>query len=103
MMYHLAQFQTSSLFPRTRGLVSGAFVAGFVGSGVSFFVLRAVINALGGSHAAYRSVARCAVLPPHAARMKRGLVGAADTRTGAAAGRLSQGARIWRTCCRVPC
>lgn len=54
-MYHLAQFQTSSLFPTARGLVSGAFVAGFVGSGLAFFVLRTIVNALGGSHAAYRS------------------------------------------------
>jgi hypothetical protein len=52
--YHLAQFNTASLFPRHRGLISGAFVAGFVGSGLSFFVLRAIINALGGSYAAYR-------------------------------------------------
>ena len=52
--YHLAQFNTASLFPRHRGLISGAFVAGFVGSGLSFFLLRAIINALGGSYAAYR-------------------------------------------------
>ena len=52
--FHLAQFNLSSAFPHARGLVASAFVAGFVGSGLAFFVLRAVINALGGSYAAYR-------------------------------------------------
>ncbi len=55
--FHLAQFNTSSAFPRARGLVSGAFVAGFVGSGLAFFVLRAIINILGGSAEAYRPAA----------------------------------------------
>lgn len=54
MAYHLAQFNAASLFPRHRGLISGAFVAGFVGSGLSFFLLRAIVNGLGGSYAAYR-------------------------------------------------
>lgn len=54
MAFHLAQFNTSAAFPTARALVSGAFVSGFVGSGLLFFLLRAVINGLGGSEAAYR-------------------------------------------------
>eukprot|EP00208_Stichococcus_sp_RCC1054_P008273 CAMPEP_0206150424 /NCGR_PEP_ID=MMETSP1473-20131121/38293_1 /ASSEMBLY_ACC=CAM_ASM_001109 /TAXON_ID=1461547 /ORGANISM="Stichococcus sp, Strain RCC1054" /LENGTH=640 /DNA_ID=CAMNT_0053547925 /DNA_START=77 /DNA_END=1999 /DNA_ORIENTATION=+ len=53
--FHMAQFNTSGAFPMARALVTGAYVSGFVGSALLFFLLRAVINGLGGSHAVYRN------------------------------------------------
>lgn len=52
--FHLSQMHTSALFPKARGLVSGTFVAGFSGSGLMFFILRAVVNGLSGSQSVYR-------------------------------------------------
>ena len=46
LAFHLAQFHAASLFPRSRGLGSGAFVGGFGGSGIIFFLLKARMKVL---------------------------------------------------------
>lgn len=45
--FHLAQFHISALFPRSRGLVSSVFVAGFTGSGIIMYLLLLIFQAAG--------------------------------------------------------
>jgi hypothetical protein len=50
--FHLAQFHISALFPRHRGLVSSAFVAGFTGSGVIMYILLLIFQDAGSTRCA---------------------------------------------------
>lgn len=54
--FHLAQFHISALFPRKRGLVSSAFVAGFTGSGIIMYLLQLIFEDAGSTQGAYRGV-----------------------------------------------
>lgn len=54
--FHLSQFHISALFPRKRGLITSAFVAGFTASGIIFFILLLIFQSLGETQAAYRGV-----------------------------------------------
>ncbi len=54
--FHLAQFHVSALFPRKRGLVTSAFVAGFTGSGIVMYLLLLIFQDAGSTVGAYRGV-----------------------------------------------
>ena len=45
--FHLAQFHVSCLYPRSRGLVSSVFVAGFTGCGIMMYLLSLIFEAAG--------------------------------------------------------
>ena len=45
--FHLAQFHVSALFPRSRGLVSSVFVAGFTGCGIIMYFLSLAFESAG--------------------------------------------------------
>lgn len=54
--FHLAQFHISALFPRKRGLITSAFVAGFTASGIIMYILLLIFESAGETRAAYRGV-----------------------------------------------
>jgi hypothetical protein len=56
LTYHMAQFNTAVLFPERRGLVSSLYVGGFIASGVVWEIVRAIFDALGGSHTTFRAI-----------------------------------------------
>lgn len=54
--FHLAQFHASALFPRHRGLVASALVAGFTGSGIVMYLLLLIFQGCGSTRGAYLGV-----------------------------------------------